>query len=105
MAGPLVALDGLNVVMSRVAMLDIHLSFWVVLGFLCLVLDRRWIDVRRRRSPAGPGPHAVTVVGEDGSDDGHPGRAGAVTGRRVPVAAVAPVAVRAPGWLWAPRAP
>ncbi len=47
-AGTLIALDGINVVMSRVAMLDVHLSFWIVLGFLCLVLDRRWID---RRTP------------------------------------------------------
>jgi dolichyl-phosphate-mannose--protein O-mannosyl transferase len=45
-AGTLIAMDGLNVVMSRVAMLDVHLEFWVVLGFLCLVLDRRWIDRR-----------------------------------------------------------
>lgn len=45
-AGAMVAMDGLNVVMSRIAMLDVHLEFWVVLGFLCLVLDRRWIDRR-----------------------------------------------------------
>jgi dolichyl-phosphate-mannose-protein mannosyltransferase len=45
-AGTLIAMDGLNVVMSRLAMLDVHLELWVVLGFLCLVLDRRWIDRR-----------------------------------------------------------
>lgn len=48
-AGLLIAVDGLNVVLSRTALLDIHLAFWVSLGFLCLVLDRRWID---RRTPA-----------------------------------------------------
>ena len=48
-AGLLVAVEGLNVVMSRVALLDTHLEFWIVVGFLFLVLDRRWID---RRSPA-----------------------------------------------------
>jgi len=48
-SGLLVAVDGLNVVLSRVALLDIHLAFWVSLGFLALLLDRRWID---RRTPA-----------------------------------------------------
>lgn len=47
-AGTLLALEHLNVVQSRVALLDIHLEFWVVLGFLFLVLDRRWIG---RRTP------------------------------------------------------
>lgn len=47
-AGTLLALEHLNVVQSRMALLDIHLEFWVVLGFLFLVLDRRWID---RRTP------------------------------------------------------
>ena len=37
---------GLNVVQSRVALLDIHLVFWVTLGFLLLLCDRRWIDRR-----------------------------------------------------------
>ncbi|MGH2629938.1 MAG: phospholipid carrier-dependent glycosyltransferase, partial [Actinomycetota bacterium] len=50
-AGLLIAVDGLNVVLSRTALLDIHLAFWVALGFLCLVLDRRWID---RRTPTDP---------------------------------------------------
>jgi len=47
-AGTLLALEHLNVVQSRVALLDIHLEFWVALGFLFLVLDRRWIG---RRTP------------------------------------------------------
>ncbi len=45
-AGLLIAVDGLNVVQSRVALLDIHVTFWVALGFLLLLLDRRWIDRR-----------------------------------------------------------
>jgi dolichyl-phosphate-mannose-protein mannosyltransferase len=49
-AGLLIAVDGLNVVQSRVALLDIHLAFWVSLGFLLLLADRRWIE----RRPAGP---------------------------------------------------
>ena len=45
-AGLLIAVDGLNVVQSRMALLDIHLVFWVTLGFLLLLYDRRWIDRR-----------------------------------------------------------
>ena len=52
-AGLLLALDSLNVVLSRSALLDIHLELWVVLGFLLLLLDRRWID---RRTPPEPEP-------------------------------------------------
>jgi dolichyl-phosphate-mannose-protein mannosyltransferase len=47
-AGLLISVESLNVVLSRVALLDTHLEFWVVVGFLCLVLDHRWID---RRTP------------------------------------------------------
>ena len=37
-AGLLLAVENLNVVLSRSALLDIHLEFWVVLGFLLLLL-------------------------------------------------------------------
>jgi len=47
--GAFLALEGLNVVMSRMGLLDVHLELWVVVGFTCLVLDRGWID--RRRPP------------------------------------------------------
>jgi dolichyl-phosphate-mannose-protein mannosyltransferase len=47
-AGLLLATESLNVVESRAALLDIHLEFWVIMGFLFLLLDRRWID---RRTP------------------------------------------------------
>ena len=53
-AGLLIAVDGLNVVHSRIALLDIHLAFWVSLGFLLLLLDRRWIDRRTARALAPP---------------------------------------------------
>lgn len=47
-AGLLVALDGMHLVMSRVALLDIFLTLFVVAAFGCLVLDRerrraRWL--------------------------------------------------------------
>jgi dolichyl-phosphate-mannose-protein mannosyltransferase len=45
-AGLLLALDGLEFVSSRLALLDIFLMFWIVAGFACLVRDRD--DVRER---------------------------------------------------------
>ncbi len=45
-AGLLMALDGLEFVMSRTALLDIFLMFWVLAAFGCLVVDR---DVTRTR--------------------------------------------------------
>ncbi|SEG99169.1 Dolichyl-phosphate-mannose-protein mannosyltransferase [Nonomuraea solani] len=40
LAGLLLALDGLHLVLSRTALLDIFLMFWVLAGFACLVADR-----------------------------------------------------------------
>jgi dolichyl-phosphate-mannose-protein mannosyltransferase len=40
LAGLVLALDGLHFVLSRSAMLDIFLMFWLVAGFACLVVDR-----------------------------------------------------------------
>jgi len=45
-AGLLMALDGLHFVLSRTALLDIFLMFFILLSFTCLVLDR---EQRRRR--------------------------------------------------------
>ncbi len=42
MAGLLMALDGLEFVQSRVAILDIFLMFFEVVALACLVLDREW---------------------------------------------------------------
>ncbi|MBA0049376.1 phospholipid carrier-dependent glycosyltransferase [Streptomyces sp. AJS327] len=39
-AGALLAFDGLHFVMSRTALLDLVLMFWVVAAFGCLLLDR-----------------------------------------------------------------
>jgi dolichyl-phosphate-mannose-protein mannosyltransferase len=47
-AGLLLATESLNFVQSRISMLDIFLTAFVVAGFLFLVLDRRWIE---RRTP------------------------------------------------------
>ena len=59
-AGLLLAVENLNVVLSRSALLDIHLEFWVVVGFLFLLLDRRWID-RRTPPETEPEPERVSV--------------------------------------------
>uniref|UniRef100_UPI001041AFBB dolichyl-phosphate-mannose--protein mannosyltransferase n=1 Tax=Actinomadura roseirufa TaxID=2094049 RepID=UPI001041AFBB len=45
-AGLLLALDGLEFVTSRAALLDIFVMFWILAGFACLVNDR---DRSRRR--------------------------------------------------------
>jgi dolichyl-phosphate-mannose-protein mannosyltransferase len=45
-AGLLLAVDGIHIVMSRTAVLDMVLSFWVLAAFGCLLLDR---DRTRRR--------------------------------------------------------
>jgi C-terminal four TMM region of protein-O-mannosyltransferase/Dolichyl-phosphate-mannose-protein mannosyltransferase len=70
--GLLTATESLNFVQSRVALLDIFVAFWVVLGFLFLLLDRRWIDRFTRRRAAereeriaaqlshGPGAMAIS---------------------------------------------
>jgi len=50
-AGLLLAFEHLSVVLSRLALLDVHLQMWIVAGFLCLVLDRRWLELRERGSP------------------------------------------------------
>jgi dolichyl-phosphate-mannose--protein O-mannosyl transferase len=50
-SGLLLATENLNFVQSRVAMLDIFVTTFVVAGFLFLVLDRQWVD---RRTPEPP---------------------------------------------------
>jgi dolichyl-phosphate-mannose--protein O-mannosyl transferase len=63
-AGLLVALDGMHLVMSRIALLDVFLMVFVVAAFGCLVLDR---EQRRARWLAAL---------EAGLDPDRPGRAG-----------------------------
>ncbi|MEV0797925.1 phospholipid carrier-dependent glycosyltransferase [Kribbella sp. NPDC050281] len=49
-AGILLAVDGLHFVMSRVALLDIFLAFWLVAAVSCLVADRDWTRRRHAKS-------------------------------------------------------
>ncbi|HET6212657.1 MAG TPA: phospholipid carrier-dependent glycosyltransferase [Micromonosporaceae bacterium] len=62
-AGLLMALDGLHFVLSRTALLDIFLMFFLLAAFGCLVIDR---DQRRRRWLA---------LIASGADPSRPGRA------------------------------
>jgi len=74
-AGLLMALDGLEFVMSRTALLDIFLMFWVLAAFGCLVVDR---DVTRARLAAAvDGAFGGTARGASPSADlaaAEPGR-------------------------------
>jgi dolichyl-phosphate-mannose-protein mannosyltransferase len=68
-AGLLMAIDGLELVMSRTALLDIFVMFWTLAAFGCLLIDRDRARARvaeaaaaRRAGGAGPpgddaGPH------------------------------------------------
>lgn len=62
LAGLLLALEHLSVVLSRQALLDIHVQLWIVAGFLCLVLDRRWIHLRTGLGPPSGADGAASPV-------------------------------------------
>jgi dolichyl-phosphate-mannose-protein mannosyltransferase len=48
-AGLLLTLDGMHFVMSRLALLDVFLAFWILCGVACLVADRDWVQDRLDR--------------------------------------------------------
>ena len=48
-AGLLLCFDGLHFVMSRLALLDIFMTFWLVCAVACLVADRDWGRLRLAR--------------------------------------------------------
>jgi dolichyl-phosphate-mannose-protein mannosyltransferase len=60
LAGGLMAVDGLHFVMSRTALLDLVLMFWVLAAFGCLLIDRDQTRARLAaalpRSDDGTGP-------------------------------------------------
>jgi dolichyl-phosphate-mannose-protein mannosyltransferase len=45
-AGLLLCFDGMHLVLSRLALLDIILAFWVLAAAQCLVIDRDWTRAR-----------------------------------------------------------
>jgi dolichyl-phosphate-mannose-protein mannosyltransferase len=66
-AGLLLATENLNFVQSRVAMLDIFVTTFVLAGFLFLVLDRQWIE-RRTPEPAPVTTGNEQSAGQDGDE-------------------------------------
>ncbi|MBA3233483.1 MAG: phospholipid carrier-dependent glycosyltransferase [Propionibacteriales bacterium] len=48
-AGALLALDTLHFVMSRIALLDIFMAFWLLCAVHCLVADRDWARLKLAR--------------------------------------------------------
>jgi dolichyl-phosphate-mannose--protein O-mannosyl transferase len=80
-AGGLLALEHLNVVMSRTALLDVHLELWVVAGFLFLVLDRRWLERRQERLASA---EPVALEDPPGDDPDAPSADSLLTRTRMP---------------------
>jgi dolichyl-phosphate-mannose--protein O-mannosyl transferase len=63
-AGLIMALDGLHFTLSRIAMVDIFLTLWILAGFTCLVIDRdRTRERLVRLSEAGADLAAVGWLG------------------------------------------
>jgi dolichyl-phosphate-mannose-protein mannosyltransferase len=60
-AGLLLSLDGLHFVLSRLALLDIFLAFFLLCAVTCLVVDRDWY--RDRMAAAVDGPLAPSSWG------------------------------------------
>lgn len=46
LAGFLLAIDGVHLTLSRLALLDVFVAFWILLAVHCLVKDRDWIAAR-----------------------------------------------------------
>ena len=60
--GLLLATESLSFVQSRVAMLDVFVTFWIALGFMFLLMDRRWIE---RRTPPPEEAQPETLGGPE----------------------------------------
>ncbi len=96
-AGLLLATESLNFVQSRVALLDIFVAFWVVLGFLFVVLDRRSIE--RRTGAQHPADRRLGPMQEpDPPPELGPGTV--ITAERAP--SVQLLSRRVPSPLWRP---
>ncbi|WP_343061470.1 dolichyl-phosphate-mannose--protein mannosyltransferase [Nocardioides luti] len=55
-AGLLLSLDGLQFVLSRLALLDIFVAFFLLCGIACMVNDRDWFRARMARLTPTPVP-------------------------------------------------
>src|SRR5215471_4466394 len=77
-AGLLLALDGLEFVMSRTALLDIFVMFWVLAAFGCLVVDRDAYRAKLAAAMTGDAVAGGVVAG--GTAAGSAMAGGAVAG-------------------------
>ena len=59
--GLLLSLDGLHLVLSRLALLDIFLAFFILCGVHCVVADRQWFRERLARGDTAPALPAVAA--------------------------------------------
>ena len=100
-AGPLMATETLTFVQSRTSMLDIFLAFFVVLGFLCLLLDRRWIE-RRTPHPAPALPPGAVAALPPGRPMLSPGPGAMAVDEAAHAEPSEPPAVEVPSPLWRP---
>ena len=115
-AGILAASEALLVVQSRVTLLDIFVAFWVVLGFLFVLMDRRYIERRtpppHEREPAhgiepvlsmGPGAMARSEPATDLGEAPAPAPdTETEESRTTPGAAFRSTSRRVPSPLWRP---
>jgi dolichyl-phosphate-mannose--protein O-mannosyl transferase len=100
--GLLLAVESLNFVQSRTAMLDIFVTFWILLGLVFLLLDRRWIERRtyeraRERTAADGEPTEPEVAAVGGT-----GTVTLATLVAAPPRSDTARAVRVPAPLWRP---
>jgi dolichyl-phosphate-mannose--protein O-mannosyl transferase len=104
--GLLLATESLNLVLSRTGILDIFVAFWVVLIFVFLLLDRRWIERRTDDAIAVAGATAPPPIagGSDASVEtiGGDGSSMAMTGEGAESHARPSVRRRLPTPLWRP---
>ena len=62
-AGLLLCFDGLHFVLSRLALLDVFVAFFLLCAVSCLVADRDWGRARLLRLAAAPGPGPTSAPG------------------------------------------
>jgi dolichyl-phosphate-mannose--protein O-mannosyl transferase len=61
LAGFLLAIDGLHLTMSRLALLDGFVTFWIVCAVACVAADRDWVTERLPGRPHRPWQWAAGV--------------------------------------------
>ena len=72
-AGLLLCFDGLHFVLSRIALLDIFVAFFILLAVHCHVADRDWSRARLARLLEPDGGHVTAGTGPSAACSGGPG--------------------------------